>query len=453
MNRLSFFILPCILLCYSIADAQGIKIMPGTTFKLVGGTLDVVCAGATHFENNAIVQSNNLILKATGNGSSEIKGSGALSVRQILVNKSAGQSLLLLKNVNVAGDVTFSTGLLDLNGSSILLADTALLLNESETSRIVGAAGGSVQIQNTLDAPLAENPGNLGLIITSGANWGSTIIRRSHNTFTNPGGGSSIARSYYVQPANNTGLNAFLRMYYRDAELNGLDENAFDFYHSTDGGVLWTDIGAVSRNTTQNFVNINGIQSLSLLTLSPLNNPLPLLLNDMVASCDHNKARLQWRTTSPQSTSFFSVMKSNDGAVWEMAADRIGVIPQPDYLYTFTDAKSPAPFYRLESLGLDGAVAYSPVLKVNCSEESLAFNLLQNPIENTLQIGVTSKNNHEAALQIFDLQGRLMIARSIKISPGVAKVNIDAGRLAAGIYNLRINSPQELFWQVKFVKR
>jgi hypothetical protein len=300
---------------------------------------------------------------------------------------------------------------------------------------------------------LAENPGNLGLIITSGANWGNTVIRRSHNTFTNPGGGSSIARSYVVQPANNTGLNAFLRMYYMDAEINGLDENTFDFYHSTDGGALWTDIGSVSRNTTLNFVNINGVQSLSLLTLSPTNNPLPLLLTDMAASCDHNKARLQWRTASPQSTSFFRVMKSNDGVEWEVAAARIEVMPQADYLYLFTDAKSPASFYHLESLGHDGAVDYSPVFKVNCDEESLGFDLLQNPIDNALRISVNSKNNLEAELQVFDLQGRLMITKSLKIAPGVANVNVDAGHLASGVYQLRIISQQELFWRVKFVKQ
>jgi hypothetical protein len=453
MNRFSFLILPCILLCHCIAIAQGIKIMPGTTFKLVGGSLDVVCADATHFENNASVQSNNLILKATGSGSSQIKGSGALSVRQILVNKSAGQNLSLMKNVNVAGDVTFTTGLLDLNGNTLFLADTGLLLNESETSRIVGAAGGSVQIQNSLNAPLAENPGNLGLIITSGANWGNTIIRRSHNTFTNSGGGSSIARSYNVQPANNSGLSAFLRMYYLDAEINGLDENTFDFFHSTNNGVFWTDIGAVSRNTTQNFVNINGVQSVSLLTLSPINNPLPLLLTDMIASCDHNKARLQWRTASPQYTSFFRIMKSNDGVEWEVAAARIEVAPQADHLYLFTDTKSPASFYHLESLGHDGTVDYSPVFKVNCSEESLGFNLLQNPIENTLRISVNSKNNLEAELQVFDLQGRLMITRPLKIAPGVSNVNVDAGHLASGVYQLRIINQQELFWRMKFVKQ
>jgi hypothetical protein len=453
MNRFSFFILPGILLCNIIVAAQGIKIMPGTTFKLTGGSLEVVMSGNTHFENNAAVQSNSLILKATGTGASQIKGSGALGVQQILVNKSAGQSVLLLKNVNVAGDVTFTSGLLDLNGSNLLLADTALLLNETETSRITGAAGGSVQIQNNLNSPLAENPGNLGLFITSGANWGNTVIRRSHNTFTNSGGGSSIARNYYVEPANNTGLNAFLRMYYLNAELNGLDENAFDFYHSTSGGVLWTDIGSVSRNTTLNFVNINGVQNVSLFTLSPTNNPLPLLLTDMAASCEHNTASVQWRTSSPQTTALFRIMKSNDGSDWETAADRIAVMPGADHLYIFTDTKPSYAFYRLESQNLDGTVAYSPVLAAGCNAENFGFSLLQNPVNDKLKIGVTSKNSKTVELQVFDLQGRLMISHPLNISPGVATLDIDAGKLAHGIYMLRINSQGEPFWSVKFVKQ
>jgi hypothetical protein len=453
MNKFSFYILPGLLLCNFIAAAQGLKIMPSTTFKSVGGPLDIVLSGATSLENNVAIQSTDLIVKATGTGTSQIKGTGTLGVGQILMNKSTGQFLSLTKDVTVAGGVTFTSGLLNINGNTLSLIDTALLVNESETSRITASTGGNVQVQANLNAPLAENPGNLGLVITSGADWGNTVIKRGNSAFTAPGGGSSISRSYVVQPTNNSSLNAFLRVYYKDAELNGLDENTLTFFQSTDNGANWTDIGAASRNTTQNFVNINGVQNVSLLTLSTINNPLPLLFTDVTASCDHNMATLQWRVGVPSNIASFRIMKSSDAKVWESVATSIEVMPDASHLYSFTDSKNPSPFYRLESVGHDGLVTYAPVQKVNCSEENFSFNLMQNPIQNTLAIGISAKRNEAMDIQIFDLQGRHMISQSLKLTPGTTTATIDAGQLASGIYNIRVSNQNEIFWQAKFVKQ
>jgi hypothetical protein len=452
MNRLSFYILAIALWCNIPVAAQGLKVMPGTTLKFSGGNYDLVLSDGAHLENNANIQSNNLVIVASGMGGNQIKGSGALSVGQILMNKTAGQILQLQKNINVANNVTFTGGLLDLNGFNLILADTALLLNESETSRIVGANGGSVQIQQHLNAPLAENPGNLGLVITSGADWGNTLISRSHNVFTNAGG-SSIARNFKVQPTNNTGLNAFLRMYYKDAELNGLDESILDFFHSVNNGLQWTNIGSVSRNVSQNFVNFNGIQSVALLTLSTTNNPLPLTLTDITANCNHNNPVLQWRITNPKTTSFFRVKKSGDGIDFITAAEHIDVNADEHYWYTFTDIPSSYSFYRLESLGIDGQVYYSPVQTVNCKDGNYVFRILQNPVVNVLQISIASQFNMDAGIQIFDLQGRLILSQPVRITPGLVTVSIDPGNLAKGMYQLRVSGRQELLWQTKFVKQ
>lgn len=452
MNKLSFYILAIALLCNKPVVAQGLKVMPGTTLKFSGGDYDLVLSEGAHLENNAALQSSHLVIVASGAGISQIKGSGALSVGQIQMKKAAGQMLQLQKNVDVANNVTFAGGLLDLNGFDIILADTALLLNEGEASRIVGANGGSVQIQRDLNAPLAENPGNLGLIITSGADWGSTLVSRSHNVFTNAGG-SSIARNFKVQPTNNTGLNAFLRMYYKDAELNGLNESILDFFHSIDNGSQWTNIGSVSRNVSQNFVNFNGIQSIFLLTLSTTNNPLPLTLTDISADCDHNNPVLQWRIANPKTTSFFRVKKSEDGIDFITAAEHIDVNADEHYWYRFTDAPSSYSFYRLESFGIDGQVYYSPVQTVNCKDGNYVFKILQNPVVNTLQISITSRLNMDAGIQIFDLQGRLILSQPVHITPGLVTINIDPGNLAKGIYQLRVSGRQELLWQAKFVKQ
>jgi hypothetical protein len=441
-----------LLLAAGISHGQGMKIMPGTTFKLTGGTYNMVLTGNMHLENNAPVNNSTLVIKGTG-ASSSLRGTAPLTVANLLVNKTAGQNLQLQKNITVADGVTFTSGLLDLNGFDLVLADTAALNGESETSRVTGT-GGAVQITQNLNAPLAENPGNLGLVITSGANWGSTVIRRSPAVNSSLNGGSSIRRSYQVTPANNTGLSTFLRMYYLDAELNALDENVLDFYRTDNGGTNWTNIGSASRNTTQNFVNVNGLQTMGMFTLSTTNNPLPIALSAFSAACVNNRAELQWRIDNPATVAFFRIDKSKDGQVWENIADQIKVQSQAGYTYTFTDVAPVYPYYRLQAAAPDGAVSYSPVQQVNCDHKGYSFRLVQNPVtDNRVMINVQAYAPlDEVALLVYDLEGRLLQRQTIGIAAGSSGLTAGVPGLAKGMYLVQIRHQQEILWQTKFIK-
>ncbi len=452
MNRIYLYSLLGALLAGHGSFAQGMKIMPGTTFKLTGGTYDLVLADGAHFENNGPVETGNLVLKASGGGSSEIRGSGTLSVAQVQLNKTAGQTVVLQKNLSVAQGVYFNSGLLNLNGFDLVLADTALLVNESNASRITGNAG-AVQITRNLDAPLAENPGNLGLIITSGANWGNTQVRRSHQNNTNPGGGNSLSRNFQVTPANNSGLNAFLRMYYLDAELNGLDENTLEYFRSDDGGLLWSSIGAAGRNTTQNFVNINGLQTMARFTLSTIGNPLPLAFTGIQANCAANRVRLEWQYDHAMPGAYFRVDKSRDGAVWHATAAHVKTELSTAYRYSFTDDTEPYPYYRLSYVNTAHVVVYAPVTEVNCRESGYAFNLLQNPVGSQARIWIQAKIATALSVRVYDMQGRMLLERpSEVINAGVSYVNIDVAGLAGGMYLLQLGNANGLLWQTKFVK-
>ena len=159
--------------------------------------------------------------------------------------------------------------------NNIDLGATGAVNGESETSRLIGFAGGYIQIINTLNAPSSANPGNLGAIITSPQNLGSTTIRRGEQSQANGGGaGSSILRYYDISPATNSGLNATLRFSYFNAELNGLDENTLVLWRSPDN-ISWSNQGFTTRNTITNYVEKTGIDAFSRWTLSATSNPLP----------------------------------------------------------------------------------------------------------------------------------------------------------------------------------
>jgi hypothetical protein len=178
-------------------------------------------------------------------------------------------------SINVISGINFTSGLFNLNNNTILLFPNGLLNGESETSRLYDANGGYIEITTTLNAPSSVNPGNLGAMISSLQNLGSTTIRRGHQSQALPGTGSSILRYYDILPSDNKSLDATLRFHYFDAELNGYDENTMVMWKSPDN-INWSNESYTTRNTTSNYVEKTSIADFSRWTLSKddANRPL-----------------------------------------------------------------------------------------------------------------------------------------------------------------------------------
>jgi hypothetical protein len=207
-------------------------------------------------------------VRFTGTGNSSISGSQLTRIHVLQMAKTGPAQLQLQRTLNINSLLSFSSGIINLNNNNIELEPTALVSGETETSRITGITGGYVQIITNLNAPSSANPGNLGAVITSAQNLGSTTIRRGHVAQANMiAGKPSIHRYYDITPTNNTGLNATLRMNYFDAELNGLTEAWLGLWRSNDN-INWTQAGYSSRDAAANFVQQSGINSFSRWTLS-----------------------------------------------------------------------------------------------------------------------------------------------------------------------------------------
>ncbi|MBL7809111.1 MAG: HYR domain-containing protein [Saprospiraceae bacterium] len=208
----------------------------------------------------------------------QITGASSDVFNNLTINRLNG-SVVLEKDISIAGNLSFSAGLLDLDGHDITLNQTnGTLVAESENSRIMTSSnsGGEVRRTISLTAPVQINPGNLGAVITSAANLGQTTISRGHLPQT----GAcylGINRYFIIEPTLNTGLDATLRLYYFDAELNGVAENTLTIYQSDDGGLTWVEVGFDSRNSSENWVEKAGINSISLFSLGEKDTQKPII--------------------------------------------------------------------------------------------------------------------------------------------------------------------------------
>ncbi len=427
-----------ILLLYVITNTNAqLTITPGAQFVLTGNAqltlsnIDFVNNGSFTAGSGSVLFTGNLVNLFTGGQNTTLYDLG--------IGKTAG-SLQLQVPLAVSHQVVFSAGLIDLNGNDLNLGNTGSLNGEQEASHIIGPNGGSVLFTTSLAAPAAANPGNLGILITSSQNLGNTIIKRGHQSQVNAGGtGNSIFRYYDILPANNTSLNATLRINYLDAELNGLDENSLGMYQQAIPA--WTNLGFDSRNTSSNYVEKNRLSTFGRFTLSSVNNALPVKFILFTAQCNGSTVLITWKTAQEQNSHYYQVQRSTNAVDWT----GIGTIAAAgnsttENSYSYTD-NSPIgnAYYRVAEYDLDGKAQYTQSLTTACSIRDVV-RVWPNPVTDILYINFPATANGELVIKLFDGKGALIRQQSASAIRGNNLVSVPVKGMAAGIYYVSIIS-------------
>jgi len=149
-----------------------------------------------------------------------------------------------------------------LNDGTIELAPAATL-NEAAGSPINGA--GTERIQRTYNAPLVnEDPGGLGLQVSTIASPGTITLERGHAAVMEPGGQEGTGRWFRWTADVNTGLDATVAFAYDPVQLNGVAE-ADQVLHVLQANSYWLAIPS-SVNTSLDRVEASGLDSLGFLT-------------------------------------------------------------------------------------------------------------------------------------------------------------------------------------------
>ncbi|MEZ4771554.1 MAG: T9SS type A sorting domain-containing protein [Bacteroidia bacterium] len=342
-----------------------------------------------------------------------------ITLYQIDLKKNT-HNLQLETPLNITGKLNFFQGNLDLNGYLLDLGTTGFLIDETEIHRVLDqTGGGAIHVTSTINSPNQLNPGNIGLALSSSANWGVTTLIRRHDPY-NLGGGNSILRSFEINPTNNSGLNATLRFDYFDAELNGVPESGFQLFHSTNNGLNWAVGGIATHNTTSNWVEVSGINTFSLWTTAPLSS-FPLTWLGFTArwsqQSEQRVALLEWQTAHEQATDYFQIMRKEDqtGAIWQVVGETAAAGFSSGILsYDFVDAQipqNPEPVtyqYRIRQVDLDGQFSFSQtVLLTTEAQYADQLSIWPNPANEVINIaGTITRGNEALSLSLIDSGGR-----------------------------------------------
>ena len=185
------------------------------------------------------------------------------TINNLTVNNTFGD-VKINKSINVNGNVVFTAGNLDLNGSfNISLGATSSINGESNTSRLIntGTPTAGNGFIGTIMRTLAANPGNVGNIgmnITTATAMGATTLLRFPKAISSVGIGNSINRHYSIQPTV-AGATATIVLTYFDGELNAATETlpALEQYTSTTQSSGYALLGSTATDATANTVTFS----------------------------------------------------------------------------------------------------------------------------------------------------------------------------------------------------
>lgn len=427
------------LLFYLQASAQNahVNIQSGTYLNVSSGNLVL---------NNADVQTTgqlnagNALLSFTGNAATGIGGTSIPVIKNFSLNK-AGAKVTLLGDVKVSSLVDLQNGVIDLNGKTLTLSEGAFLQGENETNRITGITGGKVTVTKTaVSNPALLNIGNLGAAVTTAKNLGNITVSRMHKPAVNPGDASNkgIQRTYYIQPQNNTALNATLRFYYLDAELNGNVENQLSLWQSNDG-ITWNNSGTVTRNTASNYVEKTGLATYSYFTLSDDAHALPISLISFRAICQAKSALIQWQSGMEINAGYFEVQRSADAVNWLTieTVKAVGAANGSAYSYNDVNPQATA-FYRLKMVDKSGSFSYSNVFSGGCADIAMPFSVYPNPAVSQATARISVRQATKASVQIFSIKGQQLANLNWQLQTGINQLVLPVTTLAAGTYIVKV---------------
>lgn len=374
-------------------------------------------------------------IKFTGASDVALSGNSAVTIDKLLMAKTGTARLNLQRNINIVSQVAFTSGLLNLNNNIIDLGASGSVQGETESAKVYTNGTGYVQSTVVLNAPSSVNPGGLGAIITSSANLGSTIVRRGHRSQVNTyGNGNSILRYYEISPANNTGLNATLRLHYLDAELNALDENSLTLWKSPNG-TQWSNMGFTARNTTLNYVERSGLSGFSFWTLSSPFNALRVIYTLINTRCVSGQVRISWNTAQEEGFDHFNILRTADGRTWQSVGKVRAAGGPGQHSYTLMDSYAGNAQYRIMTVDINGRELYSKIILSDCGGKR-GVEVFPNPVKDIATVSLSLDAEARVAIKVYDMESRLVRSQQVGVSAGVTQLQLDMKGLGAGSYVL-----------------
>ncbi|PID27622.1 MAG: hypothetical protein CSB55_08085 [Candidatus Cloacimonadota bacterium] len=319
------------------------------------------------------------------------------------------------------------------------------------------------------------------LNIHEGSLPGETSITVRRGKLTPHQGEDTFVKRYIEIDSQNYPGDASMTIYYKDSELNGLDENKLIIVGYWDGE--WHEFSDVMRDPELNMIRANGINHFSQWTLrEKKDNSLPVEFTAFSLMQVENEVMVKWITQSENDLRGFYVLKSETDALAD--ADKISaLIPASNTVsaqeYIYAD-KEVAPnkryWYWAEAISFDDNHSLTQSQSIMLGEliepeedipgieyETGITDIYPNPFNPPVNISFfideeTAEQNSSSEITIFNLKGQEVHRRDlgINLTPGMYTIiwngnDKDGKECGSGIYfvKFRTGSHQSIKKSIK----
>ena len=182
-------------------------------------------------------------------------------------------------------------------------------------------------------------------------------------------------------------------------------------------------------------------------------NPLPVSFTNIGVSKVNNSAIVKWQVANVATIASYSVERSIDGNKFVGIATTQATKATS---YSVADNQLPAGvntvYYRIKSIGVDGAVSYSSIASLitqNSAVNTIA--IYPDPVKESLNIGWMNATSVTYKLRVLSVAGKEVMNKQVA-STNLTKLSIPATSLASGVYMLELTDEHGNKQQQKFVK-
>lgn len=403
------------------------------------------------------------------------------------ISAVAPEQLFIDTAVGNLGIVTTSPAAWYVNGKGIrIIGQTGDFSNATGVRSGTITAGpvdiGSVEFTPTSTPPLAfadKVPANndstqffFGSRMVAKAVWGATgtvptnmdVTYYSGVNPSNTFAGSTFMRAYWLAAQTGGSGYTYALTLMQDSAVLGTVGSPSNLgiarYLGT--GTNWTRYNPTSSNNVTGFMNTGSVvNAVGVFTGTDItNNPLPVKLTSFTASVESKDVIVTWVTASEENNKGFEVERSVDGKTFGFVEFVEGAGNSSKATkYSLLDNEAFAKenvevlYYRLKQIDFDGNVTYSNTVMVSINaENSNGLSVYPNPFTTDYSVSLTANADGKAAIQLFDLQGRLVNAQTKDVTKGfnVMEVN-NVENLHTGIYFVKITVDGES-QMVKLIK-
>lgn len=169
---------------------------------------------------------------------------------------------------------------------------------------------------------------------------------------------------------------------------------------------------------------------------------LPLTLLSFSARAQTGYNELRWKTTREINLQQFTIEYSINGIEWIKGGV---VMPQennvdPEYYFKHPTNIEGTMYYRLKMLDKDNSFTYSKIITVDTHPEKGKELQLFPTVNNYGQLQV-QLNEPFANLQVFDIQGQMLMTQNLQNQTGIIRLNISA--FNKGVYTVVASRPDK----------